>query len=48
MDLLYLSQKYDEILEIDSERRQHQWSARTNFSKFIDVLVFGAAYKLVG
>lgn len=47
LDLLYINGKYSEILKIDSEKRQHLWSIRTNFTKFIDVLIFGASYKLV-
>lgn len=47
LDLLYINGKYSEILKIDSEKRQHLWPISTNFTKFIDVLVFGACYKLV-
>lgn len=47
LDLLYVNGKYNEILQIDSENREKLWSKRTNFTKFIDVLVFGACYKLV-
>ncbi|XP_055310231.1 pentatricopeptide repeat-containing protein 2, mitochondrial-like [Sitodiplosis mosellana] len=46
LDCLYVNGKYGEILKIDSKKRQHLWSTRTNFTKFIDVLVFGASYKL--
>lgn len=47
LDLLYQNGKYNDILQIDSEKRGNLWSKRTNFTKFIDVLVFGACYKLV-
>lgn len=47
MDLLYENGKYEEIINVDKKLRQDLREKRTNFSKFIDVLVFGACYKLV-
>lgn len=47
LDLLYINGKYDTIIQIDAEKRQSLWSNQSNFSKFIDVLVLGACYKLV-
>lgn len=47
LDLLYKSQGYQEIIEIDKKCRNTIWAKRTNSLKFIDVLVFGACYKLV-
>lgn len=46
-DLLYKSGNFEKIIEIDMENRPKMWSNTTNFSKFLDILVFGACYKLV-
>ncbi|XP_031620887.1 pentatricopeptide repeat-containing protein 2, mitochondrial-like [Contarinia nasturtii] len=46
LDLLYINGQFDKIIEIDMENRSKIWSSKTNCSKFLDVLVFGACYKL--
>lgn len=47
LDLAYKNENYNEILEMDKQLRDTIWAKQTNFSKYIDVLVFGACYKLV-
>lgn len=47
LDLAYKNEKYNEILEMDKQLRDTILAKRTNFSKYIDVLIFGACYKLV-
>lgn len=47
LDLLYNNGNYDKIIQIDKHNRQTFGEKRTMFSKFIDVLVLGACYKLV-
>lgn len=47
MDLAYKNKNYNEILEMDKQIRGTISAKQTNFSKYIDVLVIGACYKLV-